>query len=125
MNNLYFACRSCKYFVDAVHHWAYWNLERVGIVQRGQHIKSDALFSATEYWNSAELVASLDRVLTHARTFIRDHQAHDLLFGEDEDFITVDTLEFLDWIEDAEHPAVWTPRHFTERLHFTHWPEVE
>src|SRR5581483_11094800 len=99
MNDLYFACRSCKHFVDAGYRWAYWNLERVGVVQRGQKVNIDAIFAATEYWDGAATVASLDRVLTHARAFLRDHQAHDLIFGEEEDFITVDTLEFLDWIE--------------------------
>jgi hypothetical protein len=122
---LYFACRTCKRFVDAGYRWAYWNLERASIVQRGQLISVDAVLSATDYWGGAETAVWLPPVLTRVRAFILDHQAHDLIFGEEEDFITVDTLEFLDWIEDADAPAVWTPRHFTERLHFTHWREVE
>src|SRR5262245_43855683 len=124
MNDLYFACRTCKRFVDAGYRWAYATLERSNLVQHGQQVDVSAIFSATEYWNGAETAAWLDPVLTRVHAFLHAHHAHELIFGEQEDFITVDSLEFLDWIEDADQPA-WTPRHFTERFHFTHWREVE
>jgi predicted nuclease of predicted toxin-antitoxin system len=67
--------------------------------------------------------AYLIPILNHVHAFLRTHRAHDLIYGEEENFIPVDTLEFLDWIEDADRP-IWMPRHFTERFHFTQWREV-
>jgi hypothetical protein len=125
MNDLFFACRDCKRFTDAGYRWAYWNLERTGVVLRGQPIKADTIFSAAEYWSTTEADVWLSSILTHARVFINRHINHDLIFGEEEDFILVDTLEFFDWIEDSEQSTVWMPRHFTEQLCLTHWRDVE
>lgn len=110
--------------MEAGYRWAYWELERTQVVQRGQRVNVDAIFSATEYWSGAETAAWLGPLLNRVHAFLRTHRAHDLIFGEEIDFIPVDTLEFLDWIEDVDQP-IWMPRHFTERFHFTQWREVE
>jgi len=54
MNDVYFACRTCKRFVDAGYRWAYATLELSNVVQHGQQLEVDAVFSATEYWNGAQ-----------------------------------------------------------------------
>lgn len=125
MNSLYFACRDCKCFIEAGDRWAYATLEQPEIIRRGQPIALHEVLDAPEYWHPPDDAAWLDSVLARARDFLLRHAGHDLIFGEEADFLPDYTVEYLDWLEDSPQPITWTPRHFIEQLRFTQWREVE
>ena len=132
MNNLYFACTNCKVFVDAGCRWAYWTLEHSGIVKRGEEISTDAILSSEPYWNpgrekgaGGKVEADLlyRDVLPSVRLFLKTHRDHEILFGESEDFFSLDDESFLEW-KQLGYLLVELPRYFVEELGHKTWDEV-
>lgn len=129
MNNLYFACTHCKVFVDAGCRWAYWTLEHSYTVRRGEAISVDAILSAAEYWNPGREEGAdgadwlYKDVLPSVREFLAAHRDHTILFGESEDFFSLDDESFLDW-KQLGRLLVELPRYFVEELGYKTWDEV-
>lgn len=126
MNNVYFACRACKAYVDAGYRWCYWHLEEPGIVVPGQTISLKAVLEAEEYWQPGEDACSawLRRLLPEIGLFLRQHGGHDVLYGEDDQFIDYEQDDYLDWINVAGFVVDLLPRYFAERLGHKTWADV-
>lgn len=125
MNNLYFACCDCKIYIDAGYRWAYWQLEQPGVVTRGKYIDVDAVFAAEMYWNPSpdEDVSWLyQEVLPPVREFLRDHQSHQIIVGEEQDFALLDG-DYFDWMQ-LGYLLVPTPRYLVEVLGLQSWDQV-
>ncbi|MBD2020536.1 hypothetical protein H6F43_10085 [Leptolyngbya sp. FACHB-36] len=126
MNDLYFACKNCKVFVDAGYRWAYWTLEQPGIVKRKEVIVAEVVLSAEEYWNPDLGEGSnwlYKGVLLSVREFLAIHREHEIIFGEYEDFISWDDESFLEW-KQLGYLLTSLPRYFVEELKFKSWDEV-
>ena len=125
MNNLYFACCDCKIYIDAGYRWAYWKLEKPGIVTRGEKVDVDDVIAAETYWNPPgdENSAWLyEGVFPPLREFLRDHSSHRMIFGEEQDFAPLDGNYFA-WMQ-IGYLLVPTPRYLVEVLRFTSWDQV-
>ena len=126
MNNLYFACTSCKVFVDAGYRWAYCTLEEVGAVKRGEIVQPGSVLAAEEYWtpepgeNSKWL---LDEVLPSVRSFLQEHGTHRIVFDEGDVFYEAGPDWFLEWIQ-VGYLADPLPRFCLERLKCESWMAV-
>lgn len=125
MNNLYFACRGCKIYIDAGYRWAYWQLEETGIVTRGENVDVEAVLAAENYWNPPQDGVSrwlCEEVFPPLRQFLHNHKNHRIVFGEDEDFAPDDDY-YLDWMQIGYLMAP-TPRYLVEVLGFKSWDQV-
>jgi hypothetical protein len=150
MNTLYFACTDCYVYVDAGYRWAYWTLEEAGLVKRGQPISVAVVLHCEEYWNPpkeqtsdlfvgavsipipAEFISEsksektdwlYDEVLPTVRSFLTEHQFHQIIFAKSEDFLSFDDESFLNWMQ-LGYLLMPSPRYFVERLGFKNWQEV-
>jgi hypothetical protein len=126
MNDVYFACLSCRVMTDAGYRWAYWTLEHPGVVKRGEAISAGAVFAAREYWSGVEVEESAwlrGEVLPTVRTFLEAHGAHHLTYGDHEQLTGDEPKAFLEWLEIGP-AASPTPRWFAEVLHLQSWAEV-
>lgn len=131
MNELYFACRTCKNYIDAGYRWCYAHLERPGIVQKGQPISVEAVLQAEEYWHIPERQDDhaewLRRDLPKIKAFLEKHRNHEIIYGEDDFLWGDDGDEWdFDWLHEEENSdyAIKSPRYFVERLGFTDWKQV-
>ena len=89
MNNLYFACADCKVYVDAGYRWAYWELEKAGIVSRNQMVSVEAVLGADSYWNPPLEDSSnwlYQEIFPTLREFLSTHRFHKVVFGQEEEF---------------------------------------
>ena len=125
MNDLYFACRSCKTYIDAGYRWAYWTLEHPGVVRRGEPVQIAELLNASEYWAGRTDSERLEQILIDVRNFLTQHGTHDLVFDEEESFRPIEeTGGFLDWREvGAEGSSDLSPQDFAE-LGLKDWDDV-
>jgi hypothetical protein len=150
MNDLYFACTDCCIYINAGYRWAYWSLEKAGLVKRGQAVSVEDVFLCNEYWNPPKeqnsdlLVNALsipipsrfktasksnktdwlyDEVLPSVRDFLIEHQFHRIIFGTSEDFLSFDDESFLNWMQ-IGYLLDPSPRYFVECLGFTDWQKV-
>lgn len=126
MNEVYFACTECREIVDAGYRWAYWSLEVPGVVERSQPVSVDAVFGASEYWNSTEEPTPrwlMEDVLPRVRSFLERHRAHAIVYGDVEQILGGDLDQLMDWL-DVSHLPECTPRYFVEVLHLRSWDEV-
>jgi hypothetical protein len=126
MNNLYFACTSCKVFVDAGYRWAYWTLEEAGVVKRRNIVDPGSVLAAEEYWNPEPDDRSkwlLEEVLPSVRRFIQEHGEHTIVFDESDVFHDTGPDWFLEWIQEGYlfYPL---PRFCLERLRCNSWTAV-
>ena len=135
MNNVYFACRTCKIFVDAGYRWCYWALEEPGVVEPGKPVNVGAVLNASQYWHGAQEAAWLQELLPKVRAFLERHGAHDLIYGDSEDIGTVpmsdDDYSFLDWLDETDDDASdlvpdfdVLPRFYVEKLGYRDWKQV-
>lgn len=129
MNDVYFACRTCKTYHDCGYRWCYWTLEEVGIVERGKPVDLGAVLNASEYWNGAETEAWLRKLLPKVRFFLDKHKDHDLIYGEDYHIgfmpVTDRDWDYLDWMNEDQTPSFdLKPRDFVEKLGFRDWKQV-
>lgn len=126
MNNLYFACTDCKVYVDAGYGWAYWSLEEAGVVKRCAPVSAESVLEAVEYWTPSETESAdwlYKEVLPAVRVFLREHEAHRIVFGNTADFLPADGEGFLDWMQVGFQPQL-LPRYFVEQLGLKTWEQV-
>ena len=130
MIDRYFACTTCKIYINAGDRWAYWTLEDAGVAKKGAPISAIAILSAPEYWNPEECEASdwLNReVFPSVRTFLSEHEAHQVVFGNQDDFLYGDAedyyKDYFNWMQlgYAASPSI---RLLVEQLHLKTWDEV-
>ena len=150
MNNLYFACVDCKIYIDAGYRWAYWELEKAGVVKRGKEVNLGAVLAAEKYWNPTDedssewleieaiLIAKgylkaastgertdwlYKEVFPPLRQFLAEHRDDRMVFGQYEDFVPDDDDSELDWMQ-VGYLLRKTPRYFVEVLGLRTWDEV-
>jgi hypothetical protein len=126
MNNVYFACQTCKSYLDAGYRWCYWTLEHPGHVSQGHLIDVARILAVPEYWHGTATEVGLPAPTKQAiRAFLVRHQAHELLYGEDEAFLHYPHYTFLYWInEDETNRTDVSVRTCIERFHLTTWEAV-
>jgi hypothetical protein len=130
MNDVYFACRTCKTYQESGYRWCYWTLEKPGIVEPGRPVQVDAVLNASEYWQGAEHETWLRDLLPKVHSFLSKHRYHDLTYGDGEHIGTEPMHEhdwdYLDWMnEDETPPFDLRPRDFVEKLRFSDWQQVK
>lgn len=86
----------------------------------------ERVFAAKEYWEGTEDENPLPPdIQEQIRTFLLSHQAHDMIYGDQETFIDYDNHTFLYWFNADEKDSVdVSPRTFIERWRLTAWEEV-
>ena len=126
MNNLFFACKDCRTYVDAGYRWALWSLEEPGLVTRDRPVSVESVLSAREYWTPPGTAGAdwlRTEVLPSVRRFLEEHRCHHIVFGNTSDFLSPDGDGFLDWMQVGFLPLL-LPRYFVERLGFKTWDQV-
>ncbi len=129
MNNVYFACITCKAYVDAGYRHAYWTLEEPGVVRHGEPVNVKLVRGIEGYWAGARDAQWLADLLPSVREFLRVHAGHDVRYG-DEEHIGIPTFEWqgeyplFEWVNEAGFVLEELPRYWVERLGFRTWPEV-
>ena len=128
MNEVYFACLDNKTFVDIGYRWAYWELEHTGVVKRGRQINVEEVLNAAGYWNPPADSSSkwlYEEVFPSVRKFLEENRRFQIIYGEYEDFISIDDLEFLEWKQEKGWLQELSPRLFFEDLGIDQWDDVE
>jgi hypothetical protein len=100
MNDRFFACPKCKTYTSAGYRWAYWLLERTGIVEINGLVNFTNVLSAKDYWNPppSEQSAWLnEQVFPLVRVFLSEHADHGILYFESGDFFGLEDFE--SWVE--------------------------
>ena len=123
MNTLYFACRSCRVYIDAGYRHAYWELQDTGIVGRSSDVNVSSVLDAHDYWNvDADWLREL---LPAVRRFLEQHADHRVRFGDIED-IPIPSIEDgqFEWLMEAGFVLEELPRYYVERLEFRTWDQV-
>lgn len=130
MNNVYFACGTCRVYHDAGYRWSYWALEHPGIIRRTEPVSVEAVLNASEYWEGTS-EPWLAELLPRVRSFLVSHREHEPAYGDWEEIIgdlNFESMVFMDWIEESglacQHSCSLTPRAFVERLGLRSWSEV-
>lgn len=93
MNNVYFACQTCKTYLDAGYRWAYLYLERPKIVEQGKAVSVSAVFSARTYWEVPPGGWPTPEHLLLVRQFLLDHSEHSLTYGDSQLFLPAEDRE--------------------------------
>jgi hypothetical protein len=123
VNTLYFACRTCRIYVDAGYRHAYWELEDAGIVDRSNSVDVSLVLGAHDYWNVE--AQWLKELLPAVRRFLVQHAEHGVTFGDIEDIPIPSPKDGLfDWLMEAGGVLEELPRYYVERLGFRTWDEV-
>ena len=125
VNDVYFACRSCRAYVDAGYRHAYWTLEDGGVVRRVEPVSVDAVLGTSEYWDAGD-ASWLAELLPAVRRFLETHANHEIRFGDAEeiDIPSSDDPASLEWVMEAGFVLNELPRYFAEHLGFRTWDEV-
>lgn len=112
--------------VDAGYRWAYWELERPGVVQRNTPVSVDAVRAAAGYWQPVREPSWLwltDDVLPSVRSFLSTHALHSVTYGDVEEVVGIEPGALFDWLDVSRSPEL-TPRYFVETLRLESWAEV-
>jgi len=123
MNELYFACPKCKFYVDAGYRWCYLELQRPGIVRLGETVDVQRVLTHEPYWNPPPGESSTwlyNEVFPSVREFFTRHREHGIRFWEGNDL--PDDV-FLNWLQLGYCPSP-SPRYVAEVLGLTSWDEV-
>ena len=126
MNNLFFACRDCKTYIDAGYRWVHWQLEEPRILDRVSSVNVQSVLAAPNYWNPPKDEGSrwlYEEVLPAVRQFLLDHLSHHVAFGEEEEFAPIQSDDYFDWMQ-VGYLATPTPRYLVEILGLNSWEEV-
>lgn len=126
MNDVYFACESCRVMVEAGYRWAYWELEHCGVVQHGAPVAVAAVRAAGGYWRPGGDPASQwlnDKVLPVVWSFLDAHVSHALTYGDVEEVAGIKPQAVFDWL-DVSHSPELTPRYFCEIQRLHTWENV-
>ncbi|WP_442483562.1 hypothetical protein [Aeoliella sp. SH292] len=87
MNCVYFACPQCHRYLDAGYRWAYWELEKPGVVLQGEPVNIDRVLATPGYWNVDDSLKSAwlrECVLPKVRNFLREHRDHSIRYVDEE-----------------------------------------
>ena len=103
MNDVFFACRDCKSYINAGYRWPVSTLFPDHWGQFPLKLDVQAVLSHREYWGGETLHPYLTEVLPAARRFLLSHEAHDLVFGDVESFMDFDDPghRYLEWLNAA------------------------
>lgn len=126
MNNLYFACRNCKIYIDAGYRWAYWELEQAEVVARNKEVSVKSVLAADNYWHPpADNISRwlYEDIFPPLREFFQNHSSHRITFGELEEFAPDDDY-FLDWMQ-VGYCLEPSPRYLAQILGLRTWKQVE
>ena len=77
------------------------------------------------YWNPSadeNLSWLYQDVLPSVREFLHDHRSHQIIFGEEQDFLPLDS-NYFDWMQ-LGYLLVPTPRYLVEVLGLKSWDQV-
>ena len=82
MNDRYFGCSDCREYTDAGYRWAYWTLEKPGIVVLDTDVAVGRVLAASDYWPPDVESQSdwLSRTLPIVRSFLTAHAAHAMVY---------------------------------------------
>ncbi|MDZ4659915.1 MAG: hypothetical protein SH868_20250 [Bythopirellula sp.] len=97
MNEVYFACPNCRFYIDAGYRWAYWLLEEPGIVQRGEGVDVEVVFSCDEYWYPPAEECSewlCEKILPSVRKFLEEHRSHGIVYIEEEHILAEQSIQY-------------------------------
>ena len=126
----YFACIDCKIYINAGDRWAYWTLEDAGVLPMGMPISMNALMSTQKYWHPEEGDNAewlYQEIFPSVRSFIAEHEGHQIVFGDKDDFLFGDAEHYWDdyfnWMVEG-WAAVITVRMLVEKLNLRTWEEV-
>ncbi|WP_457337986.1 hypothetical protein [Rhizobacter sp. P5_C2] len=135
MNDVFFACRTCKDYIDAGYRWPVTTLFPDQRDQFPLKVNVQAVLSNAEYWGGETAHPYLAKVLPAARRFLHSHEAHDLVFGDFDAFMKFDDSKhaYLEWLEvtTIDDPELQTlclePRYFAEHpaINYRSWDQVE
>lgn len=130
MQDLYFACSTCKTYWDAGSRWCYWTLEHPGIVRRGKVVSVESVLAAEEYWSDGQ-EQWLAELLPRVKNRLLTHAEHRIVYGEDDDFVqdpNYEYVSFFEWIcDDDASPrdgTHLTPRAFIDRFGVLTWDDA-
>src|SRR5688572_5423323 len=125
MDDVYFACLTCKSYIDAGYRWCLSTLERPGHVQPGQTVSIATVLEANEYWLGVKATKPLQDLLPEIHKFLVGHQSHEVIYGQRSDFLTrAGDGDFLDWVDEGGNDTQLVPRYFVERLGLWTWDQV-
>jgi hypothetical protein len=124
MNELFFACPTCREKTDAGYRWAYLLLEKPNIVTLGSAVDVDRVLNAIDYWTPPEGSRPwlVDEILPTVRRFLLEHCDHGIVFWEDDHVPDDFTLEWRDIGVKNVYP---TARHLVEVERLEDWDSVE
>src|SRR5438067_10190907 len=129
MNNVYFGCTNCKTYVDAGYRWAYWQLDKSGVVAQGEVANIDRLLSTDSYWRPQDNEQSswLTSTLAHAEKFVISHKAHQIVYGDMEHLVGPNAEEYerFAWMNENPGYTDLLPRNFIEQMGISTWAGVE
>ena len=132
MNHIYFACCSCRVYIDAGYRWA---AHLPASVYDDAPLNVEAVMRAENYWRGVEEADWLRELLPKIRQFLEAHRQHDLVFGQEEKFLSRDEPSSLFWTEiedidptddeaNAQISFFWSPVVFVEVFNYRTWEEV-
>jgi len=122
MNSLYFACATCKTYINAGYRWFYWTLVDTGLVGLNGKVNVETVLSAKEYWAGKEKEEWLAKLLPKVEDFLVKHCTHDLRYGEQDSFFE-DEIGLV-WLYESDQLQEITPRTYADILGFTSWQQV-
>jgi hypothetical protein len=130
MIDRYFACTDCKIYLNAGDRWAYWTLEDNRVVRKGAPISVKTILFAQEYWAPEEGHDSdwlYSEVFPSVRSFMEEHESHQLLFGDQNDFLFGAGEDYykdhFNWMQVGFAPSP-SIRFLVEQLDLKTWDEV-
>ena len=87
MNTTYFVCNQHKRYTEAGYRWAYWQLQRSGVITLGQPVDVARVLGQHNYWHPRPEERSdwlCREVLPTVRTFLGTHGGHGIQFVDEE-----------------------------------------
>jgi len=139
MNSVYFACTSCKNYIDAGYRGALNALfpEKLGSIDIHaiHEISEDDIINNSDYWKLEHSHPYYSEVLPRVRTFLTKHRDHRLIFSDldgllyprDEEFESLRWLDEGDMYELPGKALIMEPRYFIEhpKLQYRQWSSVK
>lgn len=101
MNDLYFACPKCQCYTDAGYRWAYWALEKPGLVSLRTVVDVESILKCDSYWNPPDDERNgwlVDSIFPTVHRFLEEHQSHGVIYIESDD-IFVENSVMHNWVE--------------------------
>jgi hypothetical protein len=87
----------------------------------------ESVFAANSYWNPPKEEKSrwlYEEAFPPLRQFLQEHENHQVIFGEEEDFAPFDSDYYMDWMQ-VGFLMKPTPRYLAEVLGLETWEQVD